>query len=396
MRRLILMFTAGLCSVLPAGAASPRTPILRFPNPFYRSLQEALDAAPDGAMVQIAPGVYDLAEPLQIAGKRLTIQGAGSGIPDRRGRVSAGVTHLRGPRPPRAVDRESARGGISCVGGGGVLRNLKVTGFDAGVTSHPDGRGAALPLRLHDVAISDATFGVVWASPAKVTISSTTVKQIYNDGLLILNGKLLAFGIEIHDVGSIGLYLTSPVVNGIPEENVIIDAHLLFCSIGIVVFQTAAGVYASEIALCGGGGIWAVYAELWAFNNWISSCGGVGIGGINAFMMIGLNEILDVGPIDVNGNPQWGDGIAVIADQFPSIATIVANTITECDRAGISVFGSEAHLGGNTINDTAFPLDAEPYKGYNCDIENKGGNTADGGPVIAASANLAPPELTVP
>ena len=102
------------------GRASADGPVLRWPSPEFRDLQAAIDAAPDGATLELGPGVFAIREPLQVKGKRLVIRGAGSGLDHARGREprrpEGPVTPIGGPSAPegegRAGKPHPARGAV--------------------------------------------------------------------------------------------------------------------------------------------------------------------------------------------------------------------------------------------------------------------------------------------
>jgi hypothetical protein len=187
----------------PTAAASPcerRTAgcgPLRVPGEF-RTIQGAIDAAPDGATILIAAGVYN--EPFRVEGKRLRIIGSDDG---RTEIVSASA---------------EVQLATYANGGGGELKSLFFRGGACAVCGIRDGPSMPSALSLKNVTAADGYRGV-FGGFSSLDLKSVEVFGTRWHGISITHvGVKLTFGdIEVHDVGGVGLL----VLNGGPGDMVI-------------------------------------------------------------------------------------------------------------------------------------------------------------------------------
>src|SRR5438105_14397398 len=142
--RLLTMFLAATFQMTAARAsAGAERGEIRWPAPGLRDLQAAIDAAPDGATIRIREGVYEIGAPLFVRGKRLTIVGVGNGLRTRR------ATQLVGPPPQPVVDErgdlvlrgDAVQGLFNFIGADVVVKNIRLSGFDAAIVTKADERG---------------------------------------------------------------------------------------------------------------------------------------------------------------------------------------------------------------------------------------------------------------
>src|SRR4030095_2595418 len=88
--------------------------VVQFPGRGFKTLQEAIDAVPDGGTPELAAGVHPVNEGLFVRNKSIFFEG-----PGRRKGITA---TLVAPRPDRVVPAASALGVINFINGGGGLR----------------------------------------------------------------------------------------------------------------------------------------------------------------------------------------------------------------------------------------------------------------------------------
>lgn len=390
---LFLLVVGLALSEAVAGEGTNRVTI-KWPSPEFRDLQSAIDAAPpDGATIKIAKGTFDITEPLTIAGKRIKIKGAGSGK-ERDGKEKS-LTHLRGPRPSGVVDSRLAVSMFNYVGGGGTLQDLKLSGFDVVITSRDDDGGRAEPLEVRNTVITASGRGIIWRAQAEVDLFKVEISNMLGIGFMLLNGKLSFANVVITDIEDIGIYIHPPPGTCAPADNTIKNTQLVFCKgPGILVYQTCALIDQSQVGFCGGGGIWAVQAHVEVLNCNLELNLVVGIGAVEAFIVIYNNSIHLTLPHPDTG--KFGDGVCLVADVAPTIAFVFDNNIQESARAGVSSMGSEANLGGNTINLSSFDLVGENWKGHSFNFIDLGNNTCDAMGCQAASPGIEPPEPVIP
>src|SRR5579872_5401258 len=168
---------------------------LVWPSTRFRTLQSALDAAPDGATIQITAGVYQITSPLTVQGKQLTIVGEGSG----RGRgKDARISELDGPPPQPVVDERGAivlpadavQGLWNLLGADVTIADMKITGFDAGIVTRMDNAGRSGPTTVRNVVISSTGRGILSLSSADLKVSTSTIINTQWNGISFAPPKL--------------------------------------------------------------------------------------------------------------------------------------------------------------------------------------------------------------
>lgn len=114
---------AGVAALVlsPAVAAAQ---VLSVPA-MYATIQEAIDAAPDGALISVAPGVYP--ENIDFGGKDVTVQGAGPDSVIDGGDAGSVVRFVGGEGPLAVLDSFTIRGGLAATGGGIEIRDSSPT-----------------------------------------------------------------------------------------------------------------------------------------------------------------------------------------------------------------------------------------------------------------------------
>jgi hypothetical protein len=331
----------------------------------FRDLQAAIDAAPDGGVVKIPAGVFAVEEPLVIRGKRLAIRGAGDGR--RGGRMTA----LAGPAARPVVDDRgevilpvgAVRGMFEIIGADVEIRDLAISGFDAGVVAREDESGMSSRTRIKRVAISRTGRGVVSLSSGPLTVKDTHIEATSWHGVSI-----------------------SPPA---AEPIVLIDATE-------IVTPFCAGIYFEQ-------------ADVEIKNTIVGGaiCGG--IAGRNSFISIHNTVLLDnrkygIGILEVLGEISdvlikntktlaqlWGDGIAVVSS--PNVEVNNAD-VQDSARSGLAAFGSHLSLKSSSFTCQAFDIDTETYQGVAGTVDDEGGNLCGcGGPMaacLAVSSGLAP------
>ncbi len=175
-----------------AAAAGPRTGSRETP---FASIQAAIDAAPDGAVIEVAAGDYP--EGIRIEGRTLAIQGAGAEVTTLQGDGSdsvvtlleAGETSIEGFRitggGPSSVPEYGHLGaGVFIRGGSPTLRALVVEGNDARVPGAPD---------------TDMLGGGIYADAPVVTITDSVIRG----NTAGRGGGIAAFGGQVRIIGNV-------------------------------------------------------------------------------------------------------------------------------------------------------------------------------------------------
>lgn len=109
---LLLTFAIpGLTGNAWAQRPPPDPATIQWPSDRFPTLQDALDAVPEGGTLEIAEGEFRIAEPVIVTGKRLVIRGAGPGVE---------ISRRSGPCMPRR--RIGSSGSCSRLRGSGGIR----------------------------------------------------------------------------------------------------------------------------------------------------------------------------------------------------------------------------------------------------------------------------------
>lgn len=399
-RRWILPTAAALLLIATSGPVTSgreREPTvrIRWPHPSYRTLQDAIDAAPSGATIDIAPGVYEINEPLTVRGKVLTIQGAG--------RTRSGdslVTHLAGPIPSEVVEASRVVGLFNYVGGGGMIKNLRMSGFDACVL----GKESTTPQRLEirGCMFSDSSRGCLWFATSNLVIHDTKFFDILLNGISFASaaGVLHVFDVTMTDIAKAGILINSPGNCSDAEQNLIQNTTVAFCGgPGIVVLDGGACIYNSGVAICEQGGIWSIGSAVWVIDCFLHTNAVVGIASIGSEVKLQDNMIDNT--LSLLPDDTWGDGIVVMASpQFQGSATVSGNVVKNSSRAALSNFGAVVSASGNVLRCAAFGLAAQDFLGHSFAFHDLGGNLC-GCPnafesCLLTPASFEPPEPEVP
>lgn len=370
----LLVAVIGLSCAAGASADTRKT-VIEWPSPTFRSLQSAIDAAPEGATVEIRAGTYELERPIFVR-KRLIIRGAGSGrTHDRR------VTRLVGPQPNPVTDEggnlilraEAVQGALNVVAADVVVQDLRLSGFDAGIVQKDDAEGNSASLVVADTYIDDTGRGILSLSSGSLSVRDSLVCQ----ELCLWNAISVA----------------SPSL---------VKAVVLSIAASTIAGATGAGIYfenaifaVDDVVVQGalGGGVVGLQSHGLIVDSdfLLNYKAGILLQDSSAF--IKTNLIHDTLGIPWEGSLRWGDGIALVG----SDATIEDNVIQHADRGGLALYGSSIVLTDNIVTCCGFDINVETWQGEQATIENGGGNkcgcpTAAPGECAAVSSNIGPPE----
>jgi hypothetical protein len=381
----------------PASALDGRDSgvVIRWPNPAFPTLQEALDAAPDGATVRIAAGVHRIPAPLFVRDKGLTIEGAG--CDERPGDIDPGrgdggrrpgrVTHLVGTPATEVVPAESAAGLLNYVGAGGILKGVKLSGFDAGIVGR-DHDGRARPLRVDRSCVVESGRGVLWLASALLNVNHSLIKKVLWNGMSVVGppggqGGVHLAGVGVAEAGNSCAFFknTSAFVQG--------NTYFL-CggSFGLAAIGSSVIVNDSTFQSISGPGIYLEKSFGSLNHNTVGFSHVAGIlliesGSVSVFN----NEVFN--SVQINGG--FGDGILA----FLSDAVLVSNKVHTNFRAGLMNFASIVVAQSNQLSCNGFdmegePLDATPFHYYNAG-DNGCGCPIPSGACVAQSVGLQAP-----
>lgn len=372
--RYLTSLTLCLCltTVLEARGRVRR---IEWPSSQYPTLQEAIDALPDGGVLVIASGTYRVAEPLEVTGKRVQIRGAGNGLDGSRN-----FTRLVGPPTRPIVDERGtmlvpasrSKGVFNLLASDAIISDMRLEGGDAAIVCRDDAEGNSGSAMAWGLAISDTGRGILSLSSESVAVVDCLITNCGWHGISVAPQPSpgISPGLVVVSTGISGLYgggiyfkNTWAIVLGATVENGLQG--------GIIGYNSLATISDSTIR-----------------NNFVA---GIKLESSQATPLIQRNLIENSW-----GVPNWGDGVILML----SDATLRSNEIRNCDRCGVSLFGGEATLQDNTIACTAFPLEYETYQGVQGTFNDTGGNSCGcpnpNGVCVASTVGLEPPEPVAP
>lgn len=361
----------------------------------FPSLQEAVNAAGDGDVIEILPGVYRLSEPVWITRKQLTIIGAGAS--------GDGRTELLGPLPSRRdpiADPEAAAGVLNFIDAGGEVQHLLLRGFDAGVVGREEVGSDDGPetIKIANVAIRDTGRGILWKSTGKSKVTDSEITDVAHNGISLAPespgggfvGSLVKFeilGVNISDFGNAGIVY-------IDDPGVCDDDHTI-----------------KNVSLVGGGGpaILAVRSGVCVIDSYISIPRVAGIVAVSAAVLVHNTDIFFPLPTP---DGRWGTGIIAMADiTGQSVVSVTSNEIKNVERDFITNLGSHVVVIGNEMACTdGFDLQGDNFFGFQFSFDNANNpvQCSDECPAqvglpplslracIAQSASIEPPSLGSP
>ena len=330
---------------------------IQVPSAAFRTIQSAIDAAPDGATILIAPGRYR--ETLFVQGKRLRIIGSDKHAAPR----------LVGDPVREIVTARDAVGLINYGrGGGGQLQYLRFEGAEAAVV----GRGTDVEIR--DVQVAGGGRGILWDSAWTLTLKGVTIRQTVGNGLSILQGSLLSSNFDVINAKMVGIYIAN--------AHVVLDNP----SVG---FNHSAGIFAvnSFLGITGGSVSDNAVAGIWAVHSVLS---------VSSTSFYSNHSLAPTN--------SFGDGMTLVL----STADLTDIDSISNDRCGLYNLGSTSTVIGATLQSNIFALCGEvlppnalgpgdPVQEATFHFEDGGGNycTNQGGQAVTCqveSPGIQPPE----
>jgi len=363
---------------------------VEWPSSDGKSLQAAIDDAPDGATLELHAGVFAIERPLTVR-KRLTIRGAGTDRRDARHR-----TVMNGGPPQPVVDDRGAmilpadavEGMWNFLGADVTIEQLELTGFDAGIVAKPDATGRSGATTVRDVEISNTGRGILSLSAGDVKVSHSSVTNARWNGISVAP-----------PLRSAPPHFDSDQFKAIDPQN--------------------AGIYYSHV-------ISAHYAA------YVSGAKGSGLIGVDSWSTIDKSDFLDNdeagiyiagGVVQINDNyiakthfvlasqqKIFGNGLFLErTPENPLTATVSATVVEESDATSLVEFGaSSVTLANDSFNcgwalyniaDPTEDFDTEPLFGTDQNgLHDAGGNVCGctlllepPHPCEARSSQLGPP-----
>jgi parallel beta-helix repeat protein len=171
----------------------------------FPTLRDALEVAPDGAVVTVAPGTYR--ERIDLAGRRLTLRASGepgSAIVDASGLDGPALSVASGDVEVDGLALTADDYPAVMIGGGRVrLRRCELSaGYGAGLQAE----GGALVDAI-EVRVITGQHGFVF-SDAGGTVESCEIRGVSDDGVIVRQGAdQVIRGTKVSDCGYRGIYV---------------------------------------------------------------------------------------------------------------------------------------------------------------------------------------------
>jgi hypothetical protein len=352
---VVAVLLAAVCGQFCAAQAAGASPCarrvaacgpLRVPGEF-RTIHGAVDAAPDGATILIAAGIYN--ESFRVEGKRLRIIGSDEG------------------RTEIASFSRDVALATYANGGGGELKNVFFRGGACAVCGVRDGSSMPSALAVKNVTAADGYRGVFGAF-STLDVNNVEVVGTQWHGVSVTHaGVKLTFGdVEVHDAGGVGLL----VLNGGPGD-IAIGGHFhdnakggveilghngavnLLLTVadhngefGVFLFDANAGMALSSLADngtatpdggCSGAGLWAANSSGATVTGTIFLADCIGIFNAESSVAFG-SDVFDSNAVDLGHEPglpfSWNDlGANVCGENIGS----ASQTLHACQDKSLDV-----------------------------------------------------------
>lgn len=349
----------------------------RWPSEEFTSIQDAIYALADGGTLHIAEGEYEVPQPVFIRNKMVNIVGEGASCREllqesghnMSTKIKSQGTILVGPSVGEWVPPRESIGTLNFSNAGGSIKDIWFKRGKAGIVGR-DIDGAAKPLDLSDLCISDTVRGIHWKADAPITVSDTVIADVQWNGISISPEQILS-----------------------AWTHFITDTSIVNPKGACIYFENAlGGVLDDNLIDCLNGGVVSSKSTIGVSDtNFIENHkGGLVLESSTAFLKD--NVVFNTKPI-ISTN-LLGDGVTAWAN---SNVVMLDNLIAYSARAAVSNFGSNVALGSNHLICQEFDLNGEVYAGSDFSFDDLGENlcgcpsATDTCAVVSASLEPPPP-----
>ena len=327
-----------------------RGSIVEFPGRGFNSIQDAIDAVPDGGTLKIASGVYPITEGLFVRDKTVFFEGPGR----RHGRVAT----LVAPPPDGVVPATNAVGAINFINGGGGLEGFEVFGGDASVLI--SGRSDR-SVTINDMTLADTGRAILHLAPSHLIVKDSVIRHCKWNGISFAPKNL-----DLVPFIPLLLVMDTELIDG---DN-----------IGIYVNHGKLEVIDDSLGGWPGGGIAVVNSTALILDNSLIQNGKFGI-----LLWQSQGEVLDATILNTTSvNGLFGDGISV----WCGGARLSGVEIGNSQRAAISNFDS--HIDFEDMAMTCNSIDIDVEIGGQC-VGGVPPSFADNGGILCGCPNATGP-----
>ena len=387
-----------------------RLDVIEWPNREFRTIQSAIDALPDGGTLRFAAGVVTT-EPLVVRGKRIVIEGAGAGCDEQRQSAKPKQTvstHLVGPRPETVAEFGSVRGlinyedaGPGTIVGGGTIRNLRLSGSDAGIRGAADADAVAGGgVAVEDVCITDTGRGVAWAVGSTLSMKNVLIQGVLWNGVSISPSHALATASFIFFDGVTVINAANACVFYKDVQAVVTNGLFNLCGSSGTIVALNSNLFISDTNIIGsrGPGIAMSGGSAFIQETFINEATGFGL----LLHNVVHGDIEDVRVKDTKAfttGPQaglYGDGVTVVGGTANGMVWVTDSFIENGVHSGIANYGGFVTVGDSKIQCTLFHLEGEVLGTTNFSYTDLGGMkcgcpTATGTCEAVTGSGLQPP-----
>ncbi len=345
------------------------TMVVNWPDESFESLQEAVDAVPDGGTLRLGAGEFVVEQPIVRKGKRIHIVGAGCSMcPPRSTRPGERVNRpIFGAGLPQATDGPTTRlvappspvfvdvrsGIFELNDAGGTIRNLELSGGYSGILATSSGDGIPPSLTVQGVRIRHAEHGILWTVPAALHVKGSLIEDTASHGILVA-----------------GLGASEEHPDFLWEPKAVVHNTLVRNARGACMLFDQTPGYVSNVSLgpCDGApGIVALGAPLFVNTSRIRRATSAGILFWESDGLVSQSVIQETAP-DSDG--RFGDGVIGVLSPEGTTITLQHNYIREVARAGVSLFSAKATLHGVSIECSPIDIAVEnDFAGLGVDFE---------------------------
>ena len=391
-----------------------RPDVIQWPDSRFPTVQSAIDALPDGGTLRFPDGVVSVDEPLFVRGKRIVIEGQGCdelpANPKKPGQ--AGSTHLVGPRVAGVTDFSSARAAINFESagpetpvGGGTIRKLKVSGFDAGIRGAAgDDASPGGGVLLEDACITDTGRGIAWSLPASLSVKNVLIRDVAWNGVSISVAAGLAAAF-VHFAGVTVVNAANACVFYHNVQAVIVGGLFNFCGSGGTIVAVNSNLFIAETSIIGshGPGIAISGGSAFIKETFVNEATGFGI----LLHNVVHGDVEDVHIKNTKAfaaGPQaglYGDAVTVVGGTSNGMVWVTDSFIENAPHSGVANYGAFVSVGDLKIQCALFHLEGEVLEGKNFSYTDLGGMkcgcpTANGTCTAVSGSGLQPPAMVVP
>ena len=373
--------------------------LIAWPDARFPTIQSAIDALPDGGTLRFSEAVVRVEEPLFVRAKRIVIEGDGC-AEQKSGR--RGGTHLVGPKAGSLAEFDAVRALINFepaeagkVGGGGTVRNLKLSGFDAGIRA----TGNAGPVVVEKVCITETDRGIAWSAVASLTARKILIRDIVWNGASIAAVTSLA-GAFVHFSDVTILNVAGACVYYQNVQAVVVGSLFNFCGSTATIASLNSNLYVADTNIIGsnGPGIAISGGSAFITETFVNQARGFGI--LLHDVVHGDIENVHIKDTTAFGSgPQaglYGDAVTIVGGSANGPVWVTDSFVETAAHSGVANYGAFVSIGDLRIQCTLFHVEGEPLGTKSFTYSDLGGMkcgcpTAAGACQAVSGASPAPP-----